>query len=188
MLSIFFDGHEVYYSFDDILRCMITLNFDQVDKKILACDRLCIVNGSEQVFCTDGSSIDVRLVMYDECFVTSEGLYDLMDVNVFGDKEKLEEYVVRCTMRVVKNENHDWYKKYIKKLKDRIGASFDLYFRTLERYMLHDHPNADKIAHTVNCLITTAEYDKLSNNHVNLRNAYNCFDKASALMIQQMNE
>lgn len=165
---------------------MIQLNFERADKKMLDCDKLKIVTANEQVFCTDGANIDVRLVAYDECYVNFQGVMELMDSNTFGEKETLETILVKCTTRVVKNADHAWSKFYTQILKTRVNASFEFYFKVLEQYMLANQPHVNKIGPIVNKLVITAEQYKQCNNFYALYAAYHAFDKASALMVQHM--
>ncbi|AAM70202.1 hypothetical protein [Phthorimaea operculella granulovirus] len=185
-ISIFFDNQHVYYNFDECLRLMVMRNFDRVDKKILPCDRLKIIGANDQVYCTDGTNIDVRAVFYDECYITFDGVVELMESNVFGDKESVEEILVACTMRVIKSKTHPWCKRYLQLLQIRVGASFDFYFKVLEQYMLANQPNAESIGPIINKLINVAEQCKQCIDYNMLKEAYRSFDKASALMIQNL--
>lgn len=176
----------MFYSFDDLLKLMIDFNFSNVDKKNLDCDKLCVVGRNEQVFITDGVNIDVRAVVHDECFVSMDGAFQLMELNMFGDKERLERVIVECTYRVIKVENHPWQERYIKMLRSRIKASFDIYFKVLEQYMLSNQPQINKIINEVTLLVEAGEKYKNSCDYRELIVAHNSFEKACVLMMKQM--
>nr|AIU37214.1 ORF4 [Cydia pomonella granulovirus] len=186
MLSIFFDEHTVYYHFDDILREMIRCGFERVDKKVLACDRLKIRCANEQVYCTNGVDMDLRLLKGDECYVSFEGVMELMDSNSFGDKNSLEIMIVNCTLRVVLQPNHAWLTYYKERLRMRINTSFDFYFKVLEQYMLANQPNVERIGPTISKLIRLAEHYKHLDDHISLIEACHAFDRASAILIQNI--
>nr|UYX49637.1 ORF4 [Darna trima granulovirus] len=186
MISILFDNDTVYYNFDELLILMLKCNFERADKKMLICDRLKIVGNNEQVFCTNGNNIDIRLVTHDECFVTFDGVIELIESNTFGDKEKLESYIVACTSRVVLNPTHSWINNYTERIRARINGSFDFYFKVLEQYMLANQPQVDKIGSMVNRLIVTAEHYKRCDDYNMLLQACQAFDTASALMLKQI--
>ncbi|AAM60757.1 unknown [Choristoneura occidentalis granulovirus] len=185
MLSIFFDNFEVYYNFDEVVQLVLKYNLEKADKKMLSVECLKIISANEQVYCTDGISINNRLINYDECYISFEGVMELIEGNQFGDKENLENLLVECTLRVVLNPNHEWLKKYIIRLQARVGASFDLYFKILEQYILANKPCVEKIGPTLNELLTKAKlYRHSPNDCVVLNQSYRSFDLASNLMLQ----
>ncbi|AAQ21602.1 unknown [Cryptophlebia leucotreta granulovirus] len=186
MLSIFFDESTVYYNFDDILYKMIECGFEQVDKKILTCDRLKVKCCNDQVFYTNGVDIDLRLLKCDECYVSFEGILDLLESNIFGEKDKFEMMLVNCTLRVVLNHNHNWLELYKSKLRTRISASFNFYFKVLEQYMLANQPNVEVIGDVVKKFVCLAEHHKHFDDIVSLSEAYHAYDKASAIILQNM--
>ncbi|QOD39967.1 Maph4 [Matsumuraeses phaseoli granulovirus] len=188
MLSIFFNDVMVYYNFDDLVKLMVDLNFEQADKKMLAPDRLKIVGANEQVFYTDGTNIDVKLVLHDECYISFEGVLDMIDKNVLAQKDVLESIVVSCTSRVVKNPYHKWLISYVQVLRARVNSSFDFYFKVLEQYMLANQPHVDKIGCNINQLITLGEKLKICDDVTSLMSAYRSFDEASALMLKYLNK
>nr|AGS18770.1 ORF4 [Pieris rapae granulovirus] len=186
MISIFFDFQTVYYNFDEILQLMINYNFERADKKMLNCNRLKIICANEQVYFTNGTNIDIRLVKHDECYVSFEGILELMDSNMFGEKDTFETLLVNCTFRVVLQPNHPWLNNYIIKLQSRLNGSFEFYFKVLEQYMLANQPYVSKIGPIINKLIATAEKYKQCNHYCSLIEACHNFDKASALMLQHI--
>lgn len=186
MLSIFFNPDTVFYNFDQLLELMIRFNFGKVDKKILRCDKLCIVGCNEQVFVTDGVNMDVRAVLYDECYVSFDGVFELMEMNMFGNKESLERVLVECTARVVKSAEHAWRANYTRRLQSRVQASFNIYFKVLEQYMLLNQPCVDRIGKEVAALVRAGDQLKNSADHQQLITAQQSFDKASILMMQNI--
>ncbi|AGQ20263.1 hypothetical protein CaLGV004 [Clostera anastomosis granulovirus A] len=186
MLSLIFDDSTVYYNFDDVLRSMMCHNFEQADKKALSYDRIKVVCANEQVFVTNGSDIDVRLVLHDECYVNLEGVYELMDTNTFGDAVTFESMLVTCTTRVVRDSNHPWVHKCRSRQDRRVCASFRFYFNVLEQYMMAGQPHVQKIGPTINSLIAFAEERRRDKDYNSQLKSCDAFDKASALMLQNM--
>jgi|WetSurMetagenome_2_1015567.scaffolds.fasta_scaffold75694_3 hypothetical protein len=186
MLSIFFNRETVFFNFDQLLELMIRFNFGKVDKKSLRYDRLCIVGCNEQVFVTDGVNMDVRAVLHDECYVSFDGAFELMDLNMFGDKEGVERALVECAARVVKSEDHAWRVNYVQRLRGRVQASFNIYFKVLEQYMLLNQPCVDRIGKEISALVRAGEQLKNSADYQQLITAHQSFDKASILMMQNI--
>ncbi|AAS82732.1 ORF6 [Agrotis segetum granulovirus] len=184
MLSIMLQNHQVFYGFDGLLQLMINYNFTRIHKGNLECDKLCIVGENEQVFVTDGVNMDVRRVVHDECFISFEAVFEIIDTNMLGDKYTVEKIIVECTKRVVKSDV--WYKKYLVILKKRVNASFDVYFKVLEQYMLLNQPNAERIGKKVSNLIKMAEALKHSDQAQELITAYQSFETASAILLKQL--
>ena len=186
MLSIFFTAETVFFNFDQLLDLMIRFNFSKADKKSLGYDKLCIVGCNEQVFVTDGVNMDVRAVLHDECYVSFDGVFELMELNMFGDKDSLERALVECTARVVKNQDHAWRANYVQRLRNRVQASFDIYFKVLEQYMMLNQPRVDCIGKEIAALVRIGELFKNSTDYQQLITAHQSFDKASVMMMQNI--
>ncbi|UXX41813.1 hypothetical protein [Psilogramma increta granulovirus] len=188
MLSIYYNNNQnqVFYNFDDVLRLMLQFNMDQVDKKTLNVECLKIVMANEQCYMTDGSNTTIRLITYDECYVSFEGVLQLIDNNHGGYKYDIEHVLIVCTSKVVLNPNHKWVSVYFARLKTHINNSFDFYFKILKQYMLANQPNSNEIVNIVNKLVSKAEKYKISNNFALLMETCVCYDKASALMLEQL--
>lgn len=164
---------------------MLQFNVERADKKTLGVECLKIVNTNEQCYVTDGLNITIRIITHDECYVSFEGVMQLLDNN-YGYKKELEQIIVVCTSRVVLNPNHKWVSVYLARLKARVAVSFEFYFKILQQYMLANRPNIREIEGCVKKLVGRAEECKLSNNFALLIECCDCFDRASALMLHQI--
>lgn len=158
---------------------------EQADKKTLGVECLKIVAANEQCYVTNGSNITIRLITYDECYVSFEGVMQLIDNN-YGCKDELEHVIIMCTSTVVLNPHHKWVSVYLARLKARVVIAFEFYFKILKQYMLANQPNSSEIVGSVNELVFKAEQYKMSNNFAMLLESCVCFDKASALMLLQL--
>ncbi|ABQ51948.1 hypothetical protein SlGVgp005 [Spodoptera litura granulovirus] len=185
-LSMYFDENNVYYNFDELLALMLKFNFERVDKKFLRPDSVRIKGANEQVYVTDGLDIDVRVLLSDECYVNFDSVFEIIDHNlIMHDKYNFEQTFIRLTGRVVQCP-HPWQKKYFDLLQSRVTASFSVYFKVLEQYMLQQQPAADKIGDNVRRLVRIGQDLMSSNSPNDLVTAYSSFDKATALLLNQL--
>lgn len=182
-LSMFADSQDVYYAFDPVAELMSDLDFERADKRTVPCERWRVVDKNARVFVTDGLDIRARQLSHDECYITLDGALDMIDANHFGDKREMESVLVRCAERLFDFRNHPSYGRYVNRLRQRVRASFAVYFRVLEQYMLMRRPCADSIGGPVKELVATAQRLQTCDDHRSLITAQHSFDEASALLI-----
>src|SRR6478736_1991796 len=97
-ISIYYDANNVYYSFDDLVQLMIELNFEIVNKKSVQVSHVHVKRRNEQVFVTDGTYIQTKLLTHDECYVDLDGLLHMLNASVFGDNIAMERLITKFTL------------------------------------------------------------------------------------------
>ncbi|ABY47697.1 hypothetical protein HaGV_gp006 [Helicoverpa armigera granulovirus] len=181
-ISIYYDANNVYYSFDDLVQLMIELNFEIVSKKSVQVSHVHVKRRNEQVFVTDGTYIQTKLLTHDECYVDLDGLLHMLNASVFGDNIAMERLITKFTLCVVKCE-HPWQKKITCYLQQRVQDSFDVYMKVCRQYFVCGRPQASRIGHTVDKLINEASQLHHSNNYEDYITAYVLYDKAIRLIL-----
>ncbi|AKR17482.1 hypothetical protein [Mocis latipes granulovirus] len=182
-ISLCYDTHNIYYAFDDLLQLMINLNFEGVNKKSVPISHVHVKMRNNQVFVSDGTHIQTRLLTHDECYIDLDGLLNLITTSVFGDHITMERLIAKISSCVVSYADHPWQKKFKCYLQERIQDTFNIYMKVCRQYFVSGRPKALQIGNSVNDLVHKASQSHNSNNYEDIITAHVLYDKAIRLIL-----